>query len=103
MKFDTTPRFDSDWKTLPAEHKRLFRSLMPAFNTACEGYVSNPGGFVWPANLRTTQKVSAKGIWEMTWSFKGPDGRATFEFITIDGETAVRWRRIGRHGVFTQP
>ncbi|MGX6607154.1 hypothetical protein ACWKSP_34275 [Micromonosporaceae bacterium Da 78-11] len=103
MKFDSTPRFDSDWKSLPAEHKKLFRTLLPAFNAACEGYDSNPGAFVRPANLRTTPMVSAKGIWEMTWSFKGPDGRATFEFVAIDGETAVRWRRIGRHGVFNQP
>jgi len=39
----------------------------------------------------------------MTWSFSGPDGRATFEWVTIDGVLAVRWRRIGGHGVFKQP
>ena len=43
------------------------------------------------------------GVWEMTWSFAGPDGRATFEWISIDGELAVRWRRIGRHEIFRQP
>ena len=36
----------------------------------------------------------------MTWSFAGPDGRATFEWILIDGELAIRWRRIGGHEVF---
>jgi hypothetical protein len=39
----------------------------------------------------------------MTWSFAGPDGRATFEFITIDGEPAIRWRRIGGHEIFAEP
>jgi hypothetical protein len=45
----------------------------------------------------------AQGVWEMTWSFAGPDGRATFEWITIDGEPAVRWRRVGGHAIFTDP
>ena len=43
------------------------------------------------------------GVWEMTWSFAGPDGRATFEWATSDGEPVVRWRRIGGHEIFGQP
>jgi hypothetical protein len=39
----------------------------------------------------------------MTWSFSGPDGRATFEWIRIEGQLAVRWRRIGGHAVFKKP
>jgi hypothetical protein len=43
-------------------------------------------------------------IWEMTWSFAGPDGRATFQFLDLgDGEFAIRWRRIGGHAVFGEP
>jgi len=42
----------------------------------------------------------APGIFEMTWSFSGPDGRATFEWVEIDGQLAVRWRRIGGHEIF---
>ncbi len=103
MKFKTTPRFDKEFKSLGREHQEKFKALMPAFNTACEGYVADRGGFIWPAALRVTPMVSAKGIWEMTWSFKGPDGRATFEFVQIDGEPGVQWRRIGRHGVFDEP
>ena len=45
----------------------------------------------------------APGVHEMTWSFSGPDGRATFEWVRIDGELAVRWRRIGGHRIFRQP
>jgi hypothetical protein len=31
------------------------------------------------------------------------DGRATFEWIEIDGEPAIHWRRIGGHGIFDSP
>jgi hypothetical protein len=40
---------------------------------------------------------------EMTWSFASPDGRATFELVTVDGELRCRWRRIGDHDVFKRP
>jgi hypothetical protein len=39
----------------------------------------------------------------LTWSFSGPDGRATFEFVTIDGELGILWRRIGDHRIFMRP
>lgn len=76
---------------------------MPAFNAACEAYIADTGGFIWPATLRVSRMTSVKGIWEMTWSFSGPDGRATFEFTEIEGEIGVRWRRIGRHEVYDEP
>jgi hypothetical protein len=47
--------------------------------------------------------AEAPGVFEMTWSYSGLDGRATFEWIQIDGNRAVRWRRIGRHGILTNP
>ena len=39
----------------------------------------------------------------MTWSFSGPDGRATFQYVTIAGALAIRWRRIGGHDIFATP
>ena len=39
----------------------------------------------------------------MTWSFASPDGRATFEFIIVEDELRVRWRRVGDHEVFKNP
>jgi hypothetical protein len=39
----------------------------------------------------------------MTWSFAGPDGRATFEYIDIGGDLGIRWRRIGGHAIFDKP
>jgi hypothetical protein len=32
-----------------------------------------------------------------------PDGRATFEWIQIDGALGVRWRRIGDHSIIERP
>jgi len=57
----------------------------------------------WPASLRVKPVEGALGIFEMTWSFKGPDGRATFEWIQIDGTLGVRWRLIGDHSIFKRP
>ncbi len=39
----------------------------------------------------------------MTWSCTEPDGRATFEWDQIEGEPAIRWRRIGTHAIFPDP
>ncbi len=51
--------------------------------------------------------VGARGIFEMTWKFAGPDGRATWEWCTVVAEgrnyPAIRWRRIGIHAIFGDP
>jgi hypothetical protein len=57
----------------------------------------------WPAALRIKRVQGAPGIWELTWSFAGPDGRATFELVEVGGEPAIRWRRIGGHEIFAEP
>lgn len=103
MKWQATPQFDADWKRLPPEYKRLFKQRIAEFAAACDQYVEHPGSFSWPAKLQTSPLKSASGIWEMTWSFSGPDGRATFEFVTESGEQRVRWRRIGEHGIYDSP
>ena len=43
------------------------------------------------------------GVWDMTWSFSGPDGRATFEWVSVEGKIQIRWRRIGGHEIFKKP
>ena len=125
MRFETTPRWDADWKDLKPEHKRQFVDVVPAFNAACDAYaqVHDPTEnkpatvkgtikaagkdktptYRWPAALRVSPMKSAAGIWEMTWSFASPDGRATFEFIRDDQGLLVRWRRIGDHGIYKKP
>jgi len=53
--------------------------------------------------LRVKDVEGAPGVCEVTFNFSGPDVRATFEWIRIDGALAVRWRRIGGHEVFKTP
>lgn len=103
MKFERTPRFDNDFHSLRAEHREQFRKVVPRFHRVCLDYLADPGGLVWPAALRVRQLTGARGIWEMTWSFASPDGRATFEFVTVEGERRLRWRRIGDHSVQRRP
>ena len=57
----------------------------------------------WPARLRIKRVQGTASVWEMTWSYSGPDGRATFEFVEIDGTIGVRWRWIGDHSVLDNP
>lgn len=93
MKYERTPKFDNDFKNLSVGHRTQFLEIIPAFNKACADYLANPGGFSWPRSLRVSRMTSAKGVWELTWSFASPDGRATFEFISVEGEIRVRWRQ----------
>ena len=57
----------------------------------------------WPSSLRIKDVEDAPGVWEATWSFSGPAGRATFEYIEVEGKLAIRWRRIGGHEIFGTP
>jgi hypothetical protein len=78
----------------------MFASVRKEFAAAAERVAR---GGRWPTKVRVKSVEGAPGIWEMTWSFSGPDGRATFEWIEIDGEAAIRWRRIGGHRIFADP
>lgn len=53
--------------------------------------------------MRVKPVQRATGVWEMTWSMKRPDGRATWEWVQLDGEAAIRWRRIGDHSILGSP
>jgi hypothetical protein len=63
----------------------------------------DPVTTAWPTSLRVKDVEGAPGLWEMTWSLAGPDGRAKFEWIEIDGEPAIRWRCIGGHAILGAP
>ena len=103
MKYETTPAFDADWRRLKPEHRAAFRAVLrDKFIPACNELSRNPAA-VWPKSLRVKTIQGATGIIEMTWSFASPDGRATFELITVDGELRCLWRRIGDHAVFKSP
>jgi hypothetical protein len=107
MKWETTDSFKGDFKRLSAPEKKLFRDAVEKFNVACDHWADSNGASGWPAALRVKPVEAAPGVFEMTWSFSGPDGRATWEWTTIttreEKSRAVRWRRVGGHEVFKKP
>jgi len=104
MRYLRLPTFMNDWQRLPAHERELVKGwLTDVFLPAVAGYEADPAGFVWPAGLRFERLQQTDGICAVTWSFAGPDGRATFEFRVIDGESYLVWRRIGHHGIYKRP
>jgi len=102
VKFERTERFKADWQRLTDDERLLVRRAVDRFHAAAVANRQDPG-VGWPNALRVKPVHDAPGIWEMTWSLSGPDGRATFEWIDLAGEPAIRWRRIGGHEVFREP
>jgi hypothetical protein len=108
VKFELAEPFKADYRRLSEEEREMFRSAARAFNAACERFVETKDPTSWPVKLRVKAVMNAPGIFEMTSSFTGPDGRATWEWATVideDGRSwaAVRWRRLGYHGIFREP
>ncbi len=108
MRFERTEPFKTDYQRLSADEREMFRSAARAFNVACDRFIETRDPSSWPASLRVKSVVNAPEVFEMTWSFSGPDGRATWQWTTIitgDGVSApvVRWRRLGGHKIFREP
>jgi hypothetical protein len=95
--YERSESFKRDYKSMAAEWQILFKSAVRRLNTAYED-ADGAWPVSWPADLRI-KPTHAAGIWEMTWSFSSPDGRATFEFFATGGVRGVRWRRVGTHEV----
>lgn len=102
MRYDTAPEFDADFKRLSPREQELFKQAVRQMIQASK---QEPGRIPrWPSALRISVLTEHPGIYEMTWSFAGPDGRATLEILTDqDGEPVIRWRRIGGHRIFRNP
>lgn len=108
MRFERTEPFRADYQRLSEDSRAKFRTVVRAFNVAADRFVETKDSSSWPANLRVKAVANATGVFEMTWSFSGPDGRATWEWTTVadaDGRQcpAVRWRRLGSHRIFREP
>jgi hypothetical protein len=101
VKYLETQRFRKDLKTLSKRgHAPEFSRVMSEkFMPAAERFAANRGS-EWPTGLRVKGVTNAPGVWEFSWSMNNPDGRATFEWISIDGEPAIRLRRVGDHSIF---
>lgn len=102
MKFRVSAEFEAQYRRLSDQERGLFRDAVVAINDAYARRGNAPLP-VWPARLWIKPIVDAPGIWELTWSFSGPDGRATFELFSAEDETGIFWRRIGTHRVFRDP
>lgn len=103
MKFETTLSFDKDVRHLKREHLAEFLEVLKTkFISDCDAYAAHPAT-PWPQSLRVKSVQGAPGVLEMTWSFASPDGRATFEFVTVNGQLRLRWRRVGDRDVFKRP
>lgn len=100
MKFEATPQFLKDLRRLRPEHRAMFKSCVADFNSGCERYVRTGLMNSWRSSLPVARMRGAEPVWEMTWSFSGPDGRATFQLVERDGETVVLWRRVGSHQIY---
>lgn len=100
--FQTTPRFERDWKQLTADLRARFRRVI------IDQFVPDLTRGSFRACLRVKGVHAAPGVFEMTWA---PDGRATFSHgqwrsygrSRREGEPHVIWRRIGTHDVFREP
>jgi hypothetical protein len=108
LRFERTDPFKADYQRLSVGEQQQFRQAARAFNAAADRFVATKDPSSGPASLRVEPVVSAAGIFEMTWSFSGPDGRATWEWTTVaDAESkpwpAIRWRRLGTHRVLRDP
>ncbi len=103
MKYERTEHFKRDFQRLnDADQDEFKRVVLEDFAPGAEQQVASPGS-AWPGRLRVKDVEGAPGIWEMTWSFTDPDGRATFEWVEIGGESGIRWRRVGSHSIFRDP
>ena len=90
-------------KAATSQDPAAFKKAAGTFNHACEEWRRSRGASRWPASLRVKPLRAAPGVWEMTWSFSGPDGRATWEWVKGADGPLVRWRRVGDHSIFGSP
>lgn len=113
MRFEITESARADIGRLTPREREMFKAAARDFNAAADAWVAD--NQPWPQRLRAKAVQGAKrpggakatGVFEMTWSFAGPDGRTTWEWtvVSVAGERhpAVRWRRVGGHEVFNNP
>jgi hypothetical protein len=102
MKFRSNSRFVSDFATLPSSHQKMFRARMKEFSAGCDQWAkSGATSDAWPGNLRV-YRLSNSSLWSLTWHYRRPDARAVFEFFEENGETKVRWLRIGGHEIYEE-
>ncbi len=71
MRLQTTFAFAEASSRFRQSIKDKFRKLVPTFNAAAEA-AADGADKPWPNGMRVKQVKSAKGVWELAWSLKGP-------------------------------
>lgn len=100
--FDRTDSFKSDYKQLSDGEQALVKAALEGFiedlTAIDEGKQQH-----FRQTLRVKPMRGQPGIWEMTWEYQ--DGRATFAYgdEVQEGKSHIVWRRIGTHGIFSDP
>ncbi|KWX02243.1 hypothetical protein LI90_3286 [Carbonactinospora thermoautotrophica] len=91
--FETTPRFDRDFKKLTAEDRARFLKVV------WDQFIPDLAAGRFRPGLRVKRVQGAPGVYEMTWA---PDGRATWQYGPEQqpGTPHVIWRRVGTHAIF---
>ena len=102
MKYTYDDRFLTEFGRLSPRERSLFLRAVAEINEAYAARGDRPLP-VWPAHLRVRPMKGHPGIYEMTWTFVGPDGRATFSIAEVGGEPVIAWRRIGSHAIYGNP
>jgi hypothetical protein len=103
VKYRTTPLFERDYKKLSTSDKAKFQKALKVFIETCKVLEYDPVAHSWPGSLRFEKLKGAQGVCAITWSFSGPDGRATFHFETEHHETVVIGRRVCLHTIYKNP
>ncbi|MGI9016716.1 MAG: hypothetical protein ACR2HR_06370 [Euzebya sp.] len=106
MHYEVTASARADIRRLSHSDREAFKAAAKTFSAAADRVViEHDSG--WPVALRVKRVPGSKGVWEMTWPFSGPDGRATWEWTTVEvdgtAHPAIRWRRVGDHRIFKSP
>jgi hypothetical protein len=86
-----------------ADFDGLTLAQQAALLTAVAQFVQDlEAGGQFRKGLRVKGVKGATGVFEMTWA---DNGRATFQYgaPVVEGEPHVLWRRLGTHGIFSQP
>ncbi|MEV0995312.1 hypothetical protein [Nonomuraea sp. NPDC050202] len=103
MRYERSDSFLRDLSRLPSEHYALFKEAVRKHFLPALAEGAHTGQAPWPTRLRV-HKLAGTDVYSMTWNFASPDGRATFHYATdVDGETILRWRRIGDHSIYDRP
>ncbi|WP_211216282.1 hypothetical protein [Longispora albida] len=94
--YESADRFARDFDKLSAKDREKFLKAVRHFVEDLDaGRPCRPG-------LRVKRVQGTEHVWEMTWA---GDGRATWQYgpEVQQGKAHVVWRRIGTHGIFTNP